>query len=552
MREPSRDGDRRGSSTQSAGVRCSTRGRARRRAARFATVAAVAVGALALSGCSALAGLLPGVSAAAGGAAGGAEPKDLPERPEGTVAAMGTQSPNWRDCADELVCADVYAPLDWQDPAGDLITLRLVKHEATGGEPIGTLFVNPGGPGASGVSYIVNSLNFSVPSEVQRDYDVIGWDPRGVGASSPVTCLDAQGMDDYLFGAGDGEGLERGSDAWIEVAETEARSFGEACAQNTGELIGHVATSDTVADLDMLRAIAGDAQLNYLGFSYGTYIGARYADAYPGNVGRLVLDGAMDPGATMSDVVREQTRGFELALRAYVTDCLTRSNCPLTGPADQAMDQISGLLDMVDKSPITGEDGRLVTANTLLTAIITPLYAQSNWGYLDQLFVSVANGGAEVALALADTYYDRENGQYISNSTEAFSAINCLDYPERNVDVDRMRSEAAELAKIAPTIGRFQGFGDISCAEWPVRAKTDRGPVSAEGAAPILVVGTTGDPATPYRWAESLAEQLDSGVLLTYEGEGHTAYGESNCVDDVINTYLLTGKAPEAAVTCST
>ena len=533
-------------------------GRRRARAAMGA-VALTATLALALTGCSALTELLAGVAgvgaAQEGVTPGGAKPIDLPEKPKGTVAGMGEQQPNWRDCGNGMQCADVYAPVDWQEPGGDLITLRLVKHEATGKNPQGTLFVNPGGPGASGVSYVTDSLDYSVPREIQRDFDVVGWDPRGVGASSPVACLDAAGMDEYLFGDAASEaaeaGLERGSDEWLALAESESRAFGDACAEQTGELLGYVATSDTVQDLDMLRAIVGDDKLHYLGFSYGTYIGARYADAYPEKVGRLVLDGAMDPKATMREVVREQTRGFELALRAYVTDCLSRSDCPLTGSVDQAMAQVSGLLDKVDNAPLTGSDGRLVTANTLLTAIITPLYAQSNWGYLDQLLLSVHQGDADVALQLADFYYDRENGRYLSNSTEAFSAINCLDYPEREINVPRMREEALELEEIAPTIGRFQGYGDIACAVWPVDGKSERGGVTAEGAAPILVVGTTGDPATPYRWAESLADQLESGVLLTYEGEGHTAYGESNCVDEVINTYLLTGEAPLAPVTCS-
>lgn len=513
--------------------------------------AVIAALAMALSGCSMLAALLPGQSTAAGDLVGGTEPQGLPERPSGTVAAMGEQTPDWRGCATGMLCADVYAPLDWENPAGELITLRLVKHEATGKDPIGTLFMNPGGPGASGVNYVANNFDYLLPSEIQRDYDVIGWDPRGVGASTPISCLDAADMDEYLFGAGDGEDITRGSDEWISLAKDESRAYGEACAKSSGEVIGHVATSDTVQDLDMLRAIVGDAKLNYLGFSYGTYIGARYADAFPDRVGRLVLDGAMDPESTINDVVREQTRGFELALRAYVTDCLERDDCPLTGPIDQSMEQISGLLDMVEDEPLEGADGRVVTANTLLTAIITPLYAQSNWGLLDDLFLSVSNGSAEVALTLADFYYDRENGKYLNNSTEAFSAINCLDYPGRDVDVERMRSEAAELEKIAPTIGRFQGYGDVACAEWPVDAKTDRVGVTGAGADPILVVGTTGDPATPYRWAESLARQLESGVLLTYEGEGHTAYGESNCVDEIINTYLLEGEAPDAPVTCS-
>ncbi|WP_209706983.1 alpha/beta hydrolase [Leucobacter exalbidus] len=524
--------------------------RPQRRKAGWAVVAAVAAAALALSGCSALSALVPGNGSAEVQSNGGA-PQELPEKPAGSVVGMGEQSPNWRDCAEGLQCADVYAPLNWGDPAGELITLRIVKHEATGSDPIGTLFVNPGGPGASGVDYVTNALDYAIPSEVQREYDVIGWDPRGVGSSSPITCLDAAGMDEYLFGLGDGENLEPGSADWITEVRAESRQFGADCQNSTGDLLGHVSTDDTVQDLDMLRAIVGDEQLNYLGFSYGTYIGARYADAYPQNVGRLVLDGAMDPASTMSDVVREQTRGFELALRAYVTNCLTQSDCPLSGTVDEAMQQISVLLDEADTQPLQGKDGRWLSANTLLTAIITPLYAESNWGMLDQLFAAVLQGNPEVGLALADLYYDREGGAYLSNSTEAFSAINCLDYPERAVDVQQMRAEAAQLTEIAPTIGRFQGYGALSCAEWPVDSSSDRGPVTATGAAPILVVGTTGDPATPYRWAESLAEQLDSGVLLTYEGEGHTAYGESNCIDEVINAYLLTGEAPAKPVTCS-
>jgi pimeloyl-ACP methyl ester carboxylesterase len=430
------------------------------------------------------------------------------------------------------------------------MSLRLVKHPATGGDPMGTLFVNPGGPGASGAEYIANSIDFVIPETVQREYDVIGWDPRGVGASTPVRCFDAADMDDFLFGLGETGDLEVGSDEWIAAALDESRAFGAACEEGTGPLLGHVDTASTVRDLDMLRAIVGDSALNYLGFSYGTYIGARYADAFPERVGRLVLDGAMDPTTELADVVREQTRGFELALRAYTTDCLQRRGCPLSGTVDDAMASIGALLDRVDEEPLQGSDGRMLSAGTMLTAIITPLYAQSNWRYLDQLWETVAQGDADVALSLADFYYDRVDGRYLSNSTEAFSAINCLDYPG-GLDPDRMREQAAELADIAPTIGRFQGYGGISCAAWPVQGVADRVGVTAAGADPILVVGTTGDPATPYRWAESLAQQLESGVLVTYVGEGHTAYGESDCVDRVVDAYLLTGAVPAEDPRCT-
>ncbi|WP_241490403.1 alpha/beta hydrolase [Leucobacter chromiiresistens] len=522
--------------------------RRRRRAAargrRLLGVAALATAAaLAVSGCAPIAALVQQATAR--------EP-ELPPRPDGTVEGFGAQQPDWAPCGDGLECAVVHAPLDWEQTSGETITLSLVKQEARGGEPIGTLFVNPGGPGASGIDYLSGGVGGAVQPDVQEAYDVVAWDPRGVGASTPVTCLDDAAMDDYLFGVDPAEqGLEKGSDAWMDAALAHERDFGEACLEQTGDLLAHVSTAETVRDLDMLRAIVGDPQLNYLGYSYGTYIGARYADAYPDRVGRLVLDGAMDPSASLADVVREQTRGFETALRAYTTDCLTRDDCPLDGPVDVAMAQISALLDRVEAEPLTGSDGRAFTVSTMLTAIITPLYSQGNWGYLDELFSTVAAGDADTGLMLADFYYDRQNGAYLSNSTEAFTAINCLDYPAGSSDRDQMRADAAELDEIAPTIGRFQGYGDLACAAWPEQPTSERGPVAGAGAAPILVVGTTGDPATPYRWAESLADQLESGVLVTYQGEGHTAYGENDCVDDTIDAYLLTGATPAADPQCS-
>ena len=483
------------------------------------------------------------------GDGGGTAAPTLPDEPGSTAASFAQQQPDWQDCLDGMQCADVYAPLDWEDPAGERITLHLVKHPATGGDPIGTLFVNPGGPGASGADYVANNIDSAVQPDVARAYDVIGWDPRGVGQSSPVSCFDAAEMDEFLFGVGEETG-EVGSDTWIDAAKAESAEFGAACAERTGALIGHVDTGSTVQDLDMLRGIVGDDTLSYLGYSYGTYIGARYADAYPERVGRLVLDGAIDPASTLSDVIREQTRGFELALRAYVTDCIERRDCPFTGDVDQSMTAIGQLLDQIDAAPLQGSDGRMLTSSTMLTAIITPLYSQSNWGYLDQLFETTAEGNADVALSLADFYYDRQNGEYLSNSTEAFSAINCLDYPSQT-DVDRMRRDAQELDEIAPTIGRFQGYGDLACAGWPAPGVEERAAVTAEGSDEILVVGTTGDPATPYRWAESLANQLENGTLLTYEGEGHTAYGENDCVNDAVDAYLLEGTVPKSGTVCS-
>lgn len=485
------------------------------------------------------------------------------ELPDEVPAAQGfgAQQPKWQDCGEGFVCADVRAPLDWDYPEGETISLRLVKQEATGGDAIGTLFVNPGGPGASGASYIRNNIDGAVGEALQREYDVIGWDPRGVGTSSAVSCLDDAGMDDNLFGIDDvAAGLERGSAEWIAAVTESSAEFGAACAESTGNLIAHVDTQSTARDLDMLREIAGDEKLHYLGYSYGTYIGALYAETFPDKVGRLVLDGVLSPSATLADVVREQTRGFESALRSYVTWCLSGDDCPLStegagaaaseASVDAAMATIRSLIDQVDATPIEGSDGRMLGSGTMLTAIITPLYSQANWGYLNTLFASVAAGSADVGLALADSYYDRVNGVYQTNSTEAFSAINCLDYP-RDVDPDRMAREAAELEQLAPTIGKFQGYGDLSCAGWPYTGAESRDVVTATGSDPILVLGTTGDPATPYQWAVDFAEHLDNGVLVTREGEGHLAYGRSDCVDRAVEQYLLDGTMPEAGLVCS-
>ena len=482
-----------------------------------------------------------------------------PATPTGSIEAFGEQQPDWVDCADGMQCAQVWAPLDWNEPAGERITLALIKQPATGGERLGTLFVNPGGPGASGVEFLVRGAGAAVSADVQAQYDVIAWDPRGVNLSTPVTCLDAAGLDEVLFGDGELSDLEVGSDEWIAQARTESAEFGAACAASTGPLIEHVGTDSTIQDLDMLRQIVGDDALNFFGYSYGTYIGAQYAERYPDRVGRLVLDGAMDPQTTLSEVVREQTRSFEDALRRYVDDCVLRENCPGiamnglsgTGPglADAVMEWIGSLLDRADTETMRASDGRVLNSGTLLTAIITPLYSADSAEMLDDLFMSVAQGDPETAFWYADYYYDRVDGEYASNSTESFQAINCLDYPSDD-DPERMRERAAELAEIAPTIGRFQGYGDISCAEWPASATAERTAVSAAGADPILVVGTTGDTATPYRWAESLAKQLESGQLLTYVGEGHTAYGGNTCIDTAVDEYLLTGALPAEGTRC--
>jgi pimeloyl-ACP methyl ester carboxylesterase len=301
----------------------------------------------------------------------------------------------------------------------------------------------------------------------------------------------------------------------------------------------------------MLRYLVGDRQLNYLGYSYGTLLGALYAENFPGNVGRMVLDGALNPASSSFDVTLTQAQGFEKALRAYLADCLERTSCPFAGSVDASMTQISQLLARLDAQPLEASDGRLLGADAMVTAIIAPLYDKQAWGYLSDIFTAVNDGDADPAFAAADWYYNRsETGVYGDNSTEAFIAINCLDYPT-TTDQQQWEAHAQQLKSAAPVIGPYLAWGEQSCATWPAPSVLTPEEVSATGSRDILVIGTTGDPATPYRWAQELAAQLDHGHLITYVGEGHTAYNKSNsCVKDAVDSFLLSGTVPARDLRC--
>jgi pimeloyl-ACP methyl ester carboxylesterase len=301
----------------------------------------------------------------------------------------------------------------------------------------------------------------------------------------------------------------------------------------------------------MLRAALGDDTLNYLGYSYGSLLGQVYAELFPEKTGRLVLDGAVDPAATDFEGTAAQAVGFEGALRAFLEDCGTASDCPFRGDVDESLTQIRQLLDRLNASPLTASDGRQLGSSAMFTAIILPLYNQGNWVYLRQLFTDVFGGSAEYAFQLADSYNGRNpDGTYTDNQTEAFISINCLD--ERgDGSVETMRAEAEELRELAPVFGPQMSWGGTGCPNWPVPAVRERAPIVAPGSADILVLGTTNDPATPYQWAVTVAATLENGHLVTYEGEGHTAYNKSNqCINDVVDAFLIDGTVPESDPRC--
>ncbi|WP_313540948.1 alpha/beta hydrolase [Leifsonia aquatica] len=515
----------------------SARPGARRRTLRLASVAIAAIAALTLSGC--VTWFIPPKTAATSTPA--------QEDVSAALKPFYGQVLKWSSCSGGMQCTTAKAPLKWDDPSAGEIELALIRQKAKGTKQ-GSLLVNPGGPGASGYDFVKDSVGYATDSTLQDHFDVVGFDPRGVGHSTAVKCYDAKQMDGYLYDITPGV---RGSDEWIAANTTSSTEFGAACSKNTGSLLDEVDTVSAARDLDLLRAVLGDTKLNYLGYSYGTYLGAIYADLYPGKTGRLVLDGALDPAASNFDVTKVQAQGFESALRAYLTDCLTQKDCPFDGTVDQGMKTIAALLASVEKSPIRNADGRELGANTLVTAIIYPLYDATAWSYLSQMFESVMRGSASVAFTLADAYNSRDSdGTYSDNSTEAFMAINCLDY-SYDADPATMRAQAAELATDAPVIGPYMAYGDIGCATWPYKTTVKRGPIAAAGSAPILVVGTTNDPATPYVWAKNLAGELENGHLLTYKGEGHTAYNKSNsCVNSTVDDFLVKGTLPADGKTC--
>lgn len=456
-----------------------------------------------------------------------------------------SQELTWTECGTGFDCTDVTAPLDWENPAAGDITLAVVRHRAEG-TPVGSLLTNPGGPGASGVDLVLNNLGFAVGADLIENFDVIGFDPRGVGDSTAVTCYDAPEMDDYLYGI---PAAARGTAEWEAELLDAHKSFAEACDANSGGILPYITTVNAARDMDLIRAVLGDKQLNYLGYSYGTFLGATYAKLYPEKAGRLVLDGAIDPAVPGLEVGATQALGFESALRAYMQSCLDSGECPFAGTVDEAMADLGALLASVDRTPLQSGDGRLMGADTLLTGIIAALYSQDNWRFLTQALDEALQGDPTSAFLLADFYNSREDGVYIDNSTEAFRAYNCMDYPVE----DDPAAEAAIDAKIAegaPTIAPYWS-GPDSCEVWPYPPTGTRGEITAEGAGPILVIGTTNDPATPYEWSESLADQLEEGVLITRVGEGHTGYNKGNiCVDDAVEAFLLDDVVPEDGLRC--
>ncbi|MGV8910233.1 MAG: alpha/beta hydrolase [Propionicimonas sp.] len=451
------------------------------------------------------------------------------------LTAYAAQQLSWADCDETTQCADVLAPLDYANPSERAVTISMRRKAATKSPRLGTLFINPGGPGASGKELVGRFDTAGL-----EQYDVVGWDPRGTGHSTPVKCFDDARANAY-------NSLDSSPDTEPERAALieAAYDLGEACWQNSGVLLEHISTIETVRDLDLLRQLVGDRELNFFGYSYGTQIGATYAELFPGSSGRLVLDAAVNI-TDNDDVI--QAMGFDLALGNFATWCAQQS-CALGGSKQKVLDAITGLFDRLDARPISG-GGRNLTQSLATTGVAAVLYGgKAAWPKLDKVVVAAIRGNGLGLLAAADSLNARDRRGHYGTMFYAFPAISCLDSDADNgvLDADRLWKEDTDKA---PIFGRYFG-PQYTCALWPVRPSRQL-EIKGADAKPLLVVGGTGDNATPYQQAVSMAMQLTSGVLVTYSGEGHGSYGgKSSCVDGIVVAYLVNGAVPADGVRCT-
>ena len=462
------------------------------------------------------------------------------------LAHFYAQQVDWSPCG-EAECGTVQVPLDYDDPQGPVLTLALSRVPA--GDPdrrLGSLVLNNGGPGVAATEYAKNA-DLVVSPAVRAAFDVVGMDPRGVGGSSPIECVTDEQLDESLS-TGDST-----PDTPAEVEEFLAgvAEFRDGCLERSPDLLAHVGTTDVARDLDVVRAALGDERLSFLGKSYGTSIGVEYARQFPDRVGRLVLDGAVDPTLSDEQLLLGQAEGFELALSRFVEDCLARG-CPLGSTPQQVLGVVEQVLATTDDEPLE-TSSRPLTQVLATYGILFPLYQPAEQGYpaLEAGLQAARAGDGSVLLQIADLYLLRApDGTFVTNQWDAFTPISCLDRPS---DAEPADVEAAlpRFLAASPRFGEGLAWGMVSCTGWPVPSDGLPAPVAAAGAPPVLVVGTTGDPATPYAWAQALAEQLESGVLLTYDGTPHTAYRKgSGCVDDAVDGYLLEGTLPAPGTVC--
>jgi pimeloyl-ACP methyl ester carboxylesterase len=482
--------------------------------------------ALPMAGAAGMAGLP--LAGAAGQATAGAA--SLPVVPVDKL--------NWATCDRTYQCATLKAPIDYANPSAGTLELAL-KRRVARGQRIGSMLINPGGPGGSGIDFLSQFLAGQGASLNQR-FDVVSWDPRGVGQSTPLNCHSKL----LQLVAAD---PSPDDDAEWTALDSVSKQFADECGMKHAALLPHLGTWDVARDLDRIREALGDDKLNFLGFSYGTAIGSYYAELFPDKIRAMVLDGALDNSLSAIDLAFAQGEGFELALKNYFTWCKgSTSRCSWANGQPEA--QFDKIAQSVETKPLMAS--RPVGPGEFALGVIFPLYAgEQGWTILSSALREASMGQGATLLDMVDGYLERQPDGSYSNIQDVNNAVNCLDRPVP--DYMGVRAEAPRFTQAAPHFGMASLTSMLVCSHWPVQGPPFSVP-KGHGAAPIVVVGTTGDPATPYAWAEQMAKQLESGVLLTNVGEGHTAYGRGDaCIDRAVEAYFNMGTVPMDGTRCT-
>ncbi|MBT2506249.1 alpha/beta fold hydrolase [Streptomyces sp. ISL-98] len=473
---------------------------------------------------------------------------DWNDCPAPSAAEGGGDAPSPLPGGSKWQCSFMNVPRDYAKPDGETIELALIRVKARDTKNrIGSLIFNFGGPGGSGVTGLPSlAANYE---KLRSRYDLVSFDPRGVGRSVGVECHDDEQLDEYY--AQD----STPDDAAEEKTFTESLAeYASACEENSGDELPYVGTTNAARDLDLMRQVLGDDKLYYFGISYGTELGGVYAHLFPKRVGRAVFDAVVDPTQPSEQGSLGQARGFQLALDNFAQDCVDRGEeCTLPGRTVKEIEEfIADLIKRLDKKPVKGIGERRLTQSHAANGILQTLYSKDYWQYLEQGLDEADGGNGELLLTLSDSMNGRSPDGSYSNIGAANASINCVDYKAR-YDLEQTKATLPEFRKVSPVFGDFLGWGLLGCSQWPVDGEWDTPDVSAPGSAPILVIGNTGDPATPYAGARKMAEELGKGVgiELTYRGEGHGAYNSGDaCVQGAVNAYLLEGKVPAAGTVC--
>jgi pimeloyl-ACP methyl ester carboxylesterase len=444
-------------------------------------------------------------------------------------------------------CGMLSVPVDYSKPDGDIAQLAMIRFKATGNK-IGSLILNPGGPGESGVEAAASIVG-TMPESVRQRFDVVGFDPRGVGSSTPAVWCNSDADNDRLRA----DPQVDYSPAGVAHIESETKDFVQRCVDKMGkDFLANVGTASVAKDLDAMRIALGDQKLTYLGYSYGTRIGSAYAEAYPQNVRAMILDGAVDPNADPIESDIRQAAAFQTAFNDYAADCAKAASCPLGTDPAKAVDVYKSLVDPLVQNPAKTKDPRGLSYSDSVVGTILPLYSPNLWRHLTQALTELKRGDGDTMLALADLYMGRDDKGHYNNSTDVRVAVNCVDEPPvtdraKTVDEDRRAREVAPFM----SYGQFTGNAPLStCAFWPVPPTSTPHQLKIDGLPPTLVVSTTNDPATPYQAGVDLAKQL-GGALLTFDGTQHTVVFQGNaCVDDIAAKYLVDVAVPPPGAKC--